>query len=397
MKGLASALILMLWAHTVSAQSLTILVFDLVNNTVDSFSSVELDTSIHLDKTAYSTGTYDQQLAELEQGVPTQNIPIGSSITYKIRASDKFALTDYPIRTSVKIFNVKNDTFKNKCSGSMISKRHVLSASHCFSEENTSAIFVNKLYVCPVYDNGKPSNALHCSYVSKLYLYKNWALNGEDFTVLELQKPIGEETGWLGIGFNDNDSFYTQDIYHKFSYPVVNDFPFYGDSTAYNGDTIYHSYGKLSNINTTFLGGKGTAQRGESGSSIIRVINTKDYTTYGVLTYTPFSHNRLTNKTFHDIREIIADHITPQDKQENIEHFKLYPNPNNGQITITKHLSAEPYDIEIFNPIGEVIFSRKTHTAFSKLDISSLADGFYLVRIQGKTTNQTFKIIKRKN
>lgn len=395
MKSLKLLILGLLFSQYSIAQSRTILVFDLVNNTIDSIKSADIDTSIHQAKTQFEVGLFNSNIAILEQDAPSQNTPPGSEITFKEQASKKFELTDYPIRTNVKIFNVVNDTFKNNCSGSLISRRHVLSASHCFSEPSTSSIFVNRLYVCPIYDNGEPNSNIHCSYVSKLYLYKNWNLNGEDFTLLELQDPIGEETGWIGIGYNDDDNFFTADVYHKFSYPAVNDFPFYGDYTAYNGDTLYHTYGKLNSNSYAYLSSqKGTAQRGESGSSITRVINNEDYTSYGVLTYAPFSHNRLTNKTFNDIKSILTEDLIIDPNADKNEYFQVYPNPTINSFRVKKYNSSDPINIEIYNARSELVFKRTSSDLISTLDISCLVNGLYFVRIIGSEKTETVKLLK---
>lgn len=395
MKSLKLLILGLLFSQYSTAQSRTILVFDLINNTVDSMKSLDIDTSIHFSQTKFNIGLYNDRVAELEQETPTENVSLNAKFTKKIRAADKFDLTDYPIRTSIKIFNVVNDTFKNKCSGSMISRRHVLTASHCYSDPNTSSIFVNRLYVCPVYDDGEPSTALHCSEVTKLYLYKNWSITYEDFTILELQDPIGEETGWLGIGYNDDDNFFAQDIYHKFSYPAVNDYYNAGDTTAYNGDTLYHSHGKLDKPIGLFLLANGaTAQRGESGSSITRVVNNEDYTSYGVLTYAPFSHNRLASKTFNDIKSIIKEDLSIDPNTDKSEYFQVYPNPAVNSFQVKKYHSSDPINIEIYNAGSELVFKRTSSDLISTLDISYLVNGLYFVRIIGSKKTETVKLLK---
>ena len=394
MKNLLFLICSLLTTQFCIAQSKTILVFDLVNNTVDSIESIVFDTSIHEGKTDFSFGLYPGNTAQLEQTTPTQNTSPNAKYTKKIRAADKFDLTQYPIRTSIKIFNVVGDTFKTKCSGSMISRRHVLSASHCFSDYNTSSIFVNKLYVCPVYNDGKPSTNFHCSYVSKIYQYKNWTFNGEDITVLELEEPIGQVTGWLGIGFNDDDSFFSQGIYHKFSYPGVNDYYTTEDSTPYNGDTLYHSYGKINTSNGYMAADGATSQRGESGSSIIRVLNNQDYTSYGVLSFIPFSHNTIFQRAFNDIRSIISNDLFIDYKSNTFEHFNVFPNPASDFVQVKKFNSYWDVTIEIYNSLGEQVFERVTSDLHSTIDVSCLIDGIYFLRIKGIDKTETVKLLK---
>jgi len=394
MKSLILLIFGLVFSQCSIAQSSTILVFDLVNNTIDSIESVVIDTSIHQNKTKHSLGLFNDNIATLEQDIPTENVYLDAQFTKKIRAADKFDLTDYPIRTSVKIFKVINDSLKNSCSGSMISRRHVLSATHCYSRANTSSIFVNGLYVCPVYNNGIPSNSFHCSEVSKIYLYKDWNLIGEDVAILELEEPIGEATGWIGIGYNDDGSFFAQDIYHKFSYPGVNDFYNSEDSTLYNSDTLYHSYGKLDSSDMDLRAEGATAQRGESGSSIIRIVNNQDYTTYGVLSFIPFTHNRIDNKIFNDIKAIIAQDVEINPDTKSTEYFEIYPNPAASSIFIKKHLSTGLFSIEIFDSRGELVLQRTSSDLISNINISHLANGLYFVRISGIESTEIIKLLK---
>jgi len=74
----------------------------------------------------------------------------------------------------------------------------------------------------------------------------------KDVALIKLDKELGNETGWMGIAFSNDDSFFKNNVFHKFSYPAMVDAH---DSTrVYNGDTLYYNYGIPGTVNNTWLG-----------------------------------------------------------------------------------------------------------------------------------------------
>jgi PKD repeat protein len=70
-------------------------------------------------------------------------------------------------------------------------------------------------------------------------------------------------------------------------------------------------------------------------------------------------------------------------------NFELYPNPTNGNVTLSSSLSLGL--ISVYNAIGQLIHQQKTNNTFLQLDLSSQAAGIYVVQVQ----NKFLRIIKQ--
>ena len=76
-----------------------------------------------------------------------------------------------------------------------------------------------------------------------------------------------------------------------------------------------------------------------------------------------------------------------------IEGFVLYPNPVQDQLTMSAASTIE--NVTIYNTIGQVVlqlFIGKTNT---KIDVSTLASGIYLMQVTSNMESQTVKFIKK--
>jgi hypothetical protein len=61
--------------------------------------------------------------------------------------------------------------------------------------------------------------------------------------------------------------------------------------------------------------------------------------------------------------------------------IKIYPNPNNGQFNITIENTAKDASIQVFNLVGQVIWSANNTKGKTTIDIGKQPKGMYLVRI----------------
>ncbi len=394
MKNLALSVFLLLSICS-SGQERRLLSFDLMSNELDTLEISNFDTLLIHEETSYNIGRFNSYYNNLNLLPPTENVFTGSHFTHKRQASKDYDINNYPIRTSVKLFKWENDSIKSKCSGSMISRKHVLTACHCVAKLNKDSLKYDSLFVCPVLDNGEFNNNFECSWVKKIFFFENWNMSNTDFAVLELEKPIGDDTGWISIGFDSNDSSLLDGIYYKFSYPATTIHSI--DSNSYNGDTLYYSYGIADWAHERFFGVEFTnGIPGESGSSLVKIKNENTYTSYGVFSYSSgLKHSRLTNWKYYALKSVIIDDLelnTP--KVNEVNFVSIYPNPTTNYLNIVLPEKYTMNKVFLFDIRGRKIIEENIFGNETQLNLSSLVEGTYILIIDTEERKIVEKVIK---
>mgnify|MGYP003852671163 CR=1 FL=1 len=386
----------LLFSSAVFGQGKKILVFDLVQQTVDSIAPVSFDSSITSANTVHHFGSFNAQIAPLETDTPAVPVFPGSHFTTKRRTALEYDLNSYPVRTSVKLFYVENGTMSDLCSGSIISQKHLITAAHCVSLLNSNQLLFDSIYAAPAYDNGSFNSNFPGSEVSKVYFFKNWTLQGEDVAVLEMADPIGISTGWIGIGFKNNDSLLRDDLFYKCSYPSTYN-PLI-DSVAYNGDTLYYNYGWVNDVTPDRISvSNANGHGGESGSSIIQVENGQRYVSYGVLSLSNnLSHSRINNWRYFAIKSIIQNDLHLQEQNLD-EAFVVYPNPAGDFFRVRTIRDVDIRNMTLWDAQGRRCFAQGPIEFNKDLDISGLQDGVYFLVIETNDSIFTERLIKAKS
>ncbi|TGN29204.1 T9SS type A sorting domain-containing protein [Empedobacter tilapiae] len=78
---------------------------------------------------------------------------------------------------------------------------------------------------------------------------------------------------------------------------------------------------------------------------------------------------------------------------DNIELTTLFPNPASKELNIDSKENIK--QVTVFNLTGQQLFSKKGNSKTSKIDVSNLKSGVYIVEVKTDKTSKTYKIIKK--
>ena len=79
-------------------------------------------------------------------------------------------------------------------------------------------------------------------------------------------------------------------------------------------------------------------------------------------------------------------------EKASLEKFNVSPNPNDKEIKLNFPSSIKSASVQIFNILGEEVYTAKTYNA--PIDVSSWSNGIYLIKVKDSKSIQTKKFIK---
>lgn len=319
----------------------------------------------------------------------------------------------YPITTIVKLyltfFNPATQSVNNvTCSGALINCRYIITAGHCVKNPQDGS-YVTACTVVPEYNMG--NSPFGFTTTTTWSSFSQWTGNGNwdyDMAIMSLADPIGTYTGWLGWGYNIDNSFFTSSAnsFHSFGYPAQDDF---GNTVFEGGERMYHMSGNMDNWQgSNTMCNNNIGYHGQSGSAIYYLDASSNRYVYGVLSHgngisPPYytCHCRMDANMFNNFNSIISPcgplNIT-EDQTHNKQHqIAIYPNPSVNYCMIDlSDVSFQQIDLVLKNVLGEEM--KRDHIT-SKIDsytleMSAYSEGLYFLSIMIDGVPVSGKILK---
>lgn len=358
------------------------LVYDLISQRVDTLAIPNYDASLTSDRTSAYIGEYSTGVASFPRNTPTSNVYPTSNFTYKRRADLDFNIEDFPLRSAVKLFSVSNDSLVDLCSGMMISTKHVLTAAHCVCAFNSDSLVVDSVIAIPAYNNGEIHPVFGMSAVQRVYIFKGMNVATDDMAILELNRTLGYATGWIGIGYQENDTLLLDGNMYKLSYPALTNTNV--DPKEYNGDTLFYNYGVVNFASSTNLGISGTSGiAGESGSSLLKIDSAgSEVTSYGTLTFSnSLVHSRIVDWQYYSLYNVIANALSQEELSVSPEsRWSVYPNPSSSIVFLQGGMGLAHPRVEVYSVHGQLVGVQVLESTSSAVRLPEI-QGIYVLSI----------------
>ena len=386
----------------------------LINYQVDSQQIISyplavIDSTQSSDKTTWNLGSNDDVI-EFSLLAPDTTFD-GSGFTPLVPAQMLFSINSYPARAAVKLSRELNDTLSAQCSGILVSAQYVLTDCHCVGkyihlEDSLSDLqFFDDMWIFPGYDNGSPNPLYPGVRAVEFITFKSNISHpfSKDIALIKLEEPVGEETGWVGIAFDNNDEFFLENIFHEFSYP--DNYGGADENGIYHADTLFYNYGEINDITGPWIGYHGLGIPGQSGSSLLYTDN-YEYYSYGTFVWSGTWHLRITPEIFYSFESIINSDASGNEAEfEVFSGFVLYdayPNPFNSSTHLKYSIQTDTHvDIRLYDVLGrelEILLQEMKHAGdyVINLDMSHFESGVYVCRVQSGRSSDSKKLVLMK-
>ncbi|NQT61947.1 MAG: T9SS type A sorting domain-containing protein [Candidatus Marinimicrobia bacterium] len=386
------------------AQTDSLLIFNLESGGVELFEIPPYDDLITSANTDWHFDLSDS-LEPLPVDIPEED-ENGWFFSPLTKAQDLFLSYNYPLSATVKLRTIVDGDTLDLCSGMMVESQYVLTAAHCVGyRQNELWTFYDSVLISPAYDNDAENPLLGSTHsVEYIMLKSNYdAPLSDDIAFIKCAVPIGYETGWVGIGYDSDPTFFESNLFHTFSYPGCR-----GDecnTVPYDADTLYYNSGLAIGLLNGFATFSRIGYMGMSGSSLLYASNDQ-YISYGPMVWAFFGHRRFTQESFTAFQSVLNSTLQvvthKNQTPTSIRVSGIYPNPFNSSGRLNYSLSNSGHvKIIILDVLGRELTTvldepqiQGTHSV--PIFTGNLASGIYFCAITSQYVNYTvkFSIIK---
>lgn len=328
----------------------------------------------------------------------------GLKFNQMTKAAESMDLTHYPASIHVKIIGYSDGDSVEECSGTMVGLNWVLTSSYCFLTPGTRQWRFDSMKVYPAFDQGSPNPRFLPSQVKTYYAFTQTVRDyHHPAGLLELDYPIGLETGFAGLRSIEDSAYYEETRFHKFSY-AREPMP-WNDHFQYTNDTVYYSGGNmiwLEELNSISdmgrLGSREPGLLGQSGSPILVQDSTDLEEVYvtGLATWAGNSrHYALSQAVFTQLSAVISGQSTGRAATVLPGYIWVYSSPGADALRLELPEEYLPSQIYLYAPDGERVQSWTNIESTSiKIQRGDLPSGVYLLTVRiGEEPVSSFRLI----
>lgn len=309
---------------------------------------------------------------------------------------------DYPYSTIVKLFltfynPVNQQNSFATCSGVMIHPEFLITGGHCVKSFLDSSYAVECIVV-PAYNLG--SRPFGLTTTTDWYAPSQWTVNKNldyDMAVMHLSDPIGDATGWMGLGYHSDDNFFTSpsNVFYSFGYPGYDAL---GNPVFEEGERMYYRNGYMDYwLTPNRMCHNNIAYSGTSGSGLFHQDSSNNRKVYGILSHGSIfpphftCHSRLDSLTYLYFSSILPV-MTGLEKQRPDQHILIYPNPSDGLFTLDFiDIPHREIELRVFDVFGQQIIreSMSPTNSVARINLTAYPPGAYFIQaaIDGKSVS----------